>query len=431
MPTKAPREQSVAGAVALFALTGLIVLVLLGFAAVEVLRSSSTAEAIRDAKVETTLAGRAVIGPAIQPGLAQGDPVAQEAMRKAAESYVLGGTVVRLKLWDEHGKIIWSDEPGLIGTSYPLGDDETEALEHSWVDAEVSDLTRPENRYERRYGKLLEVYRGITAPDGTHYLFETYRRSSTVEASATRLWERFLPALAFGLIVLELVQIPLAYLLARRLRDRQRERSALLERAIDASESERRSIAAALHDGPVQQLAGIAFSLAATARRIGEGPMRSTLEEAAAGTRATMRDLRSSLVDLYPATLHRSGLAAALQDLLAPLQDAGVTVSLEAPPSLELPEFQEALLFRAAREAVQNVRKHAEAASVSIEIAEEPHRVTLSVTDDGRGFDQATAAAHGHFGLMLLGDLAADGGGVLTIQTAPGEGTTIRLEVPT
>jgi signal transduction histidine kinase len=339
-----------------------------------------------------------------------------------------------VKVWDATGRIVYSDEPELIGSRYPLGDEEREALRERAVDAEVSDLSRPENRFERRYGKLLEVYQGIRSTDGRPLLFESYQRFSSVAASGQRLWLRFLPALLGALVLLEIIQIPLAYLLARRLRDRQRERSALLQRAVDASESERRRLAGELHDGPVQELAGVAFSLGAVSGRLnGDGSAKAAVDEAAARTRGTMRDLRSMLVELYPATLHRSGLQAAVSDLLERLDRDGVETDCDIPADLELPAHVEALLFRAAREALQNVRKHAGASHVEVRVQRRDGEAVLAVIDDGRGFETAGVPAGDrgpHIGLRLLSDLAEEAGGRLRLDAIPGRGTRVCLEVP-
>src|SRR5262249_20878243 len=137
-------------------------------------------------------------------------------------------------------------------TTFTLGPDELRALRTEGVDAEVSDLAKPENRFERSYGKLLEVYQGIRGPHGTPLLYEEYLTYSSVADSANRLWSRFAPALIVSLIALELLQIPFAWSLAQRVRRGQNEREALLRRAIEASELERRRIAGNLHDGVVQ-----------------------------------------------------------------------------------------------------------------------------------------------------------------------------------
>ena len=103
----------------------------------------------------------------------------------------------------------------------------------------MSDLSAPENRYERSQKKLLEVYLPIRTPNGQRLLFEAYFRYGAVSAAGSRIWRSFAPISLGALIVLELVQIPLAWSLARRLRQRQREREALLRQALDASDLER------------------------------------------------------------------------------------------------------------------------------------------------------------------------------------------------
>src|SRR3954464_2771913 len=267
-------------------------------------------------------------------------------MERVIRGRELSGDVVRVKLWDATGRIVYSDEHRLIGFRTQLGEDDLEALRDGTTDAEVSDLSRPENRFEREHKKLLEVYLGVKTPQGHRLLFETYQRFSSISASGQRLWQRFLPALVGALVLLELAQIPLAYSLARRLQRGQREREGLLRRAIDASEIERRRIAGDLHDGVVQNLAGVSFGLSAAAEQLPRGSdTRSAVEEGATEARRTVRELRSLLVDIYPPTLHRSGLHAALADLAKGLGDAGIAVRLSVPPDLGLPGEIEALMF--------------------------------------------------------------------------------------
>jgi hypothetical protein len=215
----------------------------LGFVAVQVLQDTGRDEAIRDAQRETVLAGRGIIAPAITPALVAGEPSAIARMDQVVRRYVLRDPVVRIKIWSPSGRILYSDEHRLIGTRYTLGSDERQALSTGGVDAEVSDLARPENRFERSQHKLLEVYLGVTAAGGRRLLFEDYLRYSSVATSGRRLWRAFVPALIVTLALLELAQIPLAWSLARRIQRGQAEREALLRRAIDASEVERRRIA--------------------------------------------------------------------------------------------------------------------------------------------------------------------------------------------
>src|SRR6185295_5199511 len=161
-----------------------------------------------------------------------------------------------------------------------------------------------------------------------------YQQYSSINEGGRHLWLSFTPALLGALLVLGLLQLPLAWSMARRLRQGQEERETLLRRALEASDSERRRIAQVLHDGVVQELAGVSYSLSAAAERAaanGGADMADALRTAASQTRDSMRSLRSLLVEVYPPSLHQAGLEAALRDLLAPLQRAGVETSVTVP----------------------------------------------------------------------------------------------------
>src|SRR3954452_23973404 len=381
-------SQRPARALAQFVLSGLIAVALLGLAAVEVMRRSGTDEAVRDAKQTTRLAAYGVIAPAITPALVNHNPEAIKHMDERVRRSILGRQVVRLKIWDAKGKIVYSDEHRLIGHTYGLGKEEREALEKQSADAELSNLSEPENRYERDQKKLLEVYQGVRSPNGEPLLVEAYNKFSSVSASGRRLWLVFAPAMIGALLLLQAAQIPLAWSLLRNLQRNQYEREMLLQRALDAAETERSRIARDLHDGTVQDLAGVSFTLAAAADRLdrtGDEEAADLIEQAADDTRRSVRELRTLLVDLYPPSLHQQGLAAALTDLLAPLSARGLETDLRADPTLRLPEDCERVVFRAAQEALRNVDKHAEAGRVDVCVDRQNGSVALTVSDDGRG----------------------------------------------
>jgi signal transduction histidine kinase len=207
----------------------------------------------------------------------------------------------------------------------------------------------------------------------------------------------------------------------------QDDREGLLHRAIEASDVERRRIARDLHDGVVQDLAAVSYSLSAAA----EGaptPFDAKLREAAAETRRGIRQLRTLLVEIYPPELHRAGLAAALADLLTAAESRGLETRLEVDPEVELGREAEELFFRVAQEALRNVIKHAGATHVGVEVARKNGLAHLLVEDDGRGFD-TDSDGDGHFGLRILADLVRDSGGQLEIDSTPGTGSRIFVEV--
>src|SRR3954454_8105695 len=141
-------EQSIGRAVLQFALTGLVALLVLGLVGVQVLRNTGTEEAIADAKRVTRLAADGVAAPATTAGVVAGRPRELGRFDHLVRKRLLRDPVVRVKIWDASGRIVYSDEPQLIGTRYSLGADELKALHARTPDAEVSDLSRPENRFE-------------------------------------------------------------------------------------------------------------------------------------------------------------------------------------------------------------------------------------------------------------------------------------------
>lgn len=419
--------------VAQFALAGLAVLAVFGAGSVLALRALAHGEALRDARQFASLAGQGIVEPAIRPALLRGDADAIDAVDRVVQERVLGERVVRVKLWSRDGQILYSDEPQLIGSRFPLDASKRDVLLAGTTRAELSDLSGPENRYEQDQGDLYEVYLPVRAPDGTPLLFETYQRQSSVAATGRRIWIPLAALLLGSLVLLWLVQVPLAARLGKRLRRTQEEREALLVRAVEASVDERRRIATGLHDGVVQDLAGISYSLSAAAQADGSPATRETLAAAAAGTRAAMRQLRSLLVEIHPANLRASGLEAAVEDLLAPLRARGVEAEVTVDCEPRLADEDERLVYRAAAEALRNVQRHANASSVTVTVRADADTVRLEVADDGAGFspeDRERRREEGHVGLSLLEELASGAGGTLAVRSTPGAGTTFVLGLP-
>jgi signal transduction histidine kinase len=348
-----------------------------------------------------------------------------------------------VKIWSPEGRVVYSDEPRLIGQTFGLDGAEKGLLQSGNIEAGVSDLDHPENRFERSYGKLLEVYVPVHTTDGKPLLFESYLRFSSVAESSRRIWTSIAPVLVGGLLLLYLVQVPLAWSMARGLREGQEDRERLLRRAVDASDAERRRIARDLHDSVVQSLAGVSYSLAAAADRIGDADgtdpdaskreLADALRQSAADTRRSMRDLRSLIVEIAPPNLHEEGLDSALGDLVAPLAATGVNTDVVVDEGAATSPETQTLLYRVAQEAVRNVVSHAEASRVTLTLARDNGHARLVVADDGRGFSPDRLEEQrraGHVGLTLLTGLVADAGGRLVVDSAPGEGTRVEAEVP-
>jgi signal transduction histidine kinase len=209
-----------------------------------------------------------------------------------------------------------------------------------------------------------------------------------------------------------------------------RQRETLLRRVIEATDTERRRIAGDLHDGVVQDLAGVAFALGAVVRAGGAVNV-AEVDGAAWRIRHTVRSLRSLLVEIYPPNLYEEGLQAALSDLLARLSPRGIEAELRVEVPVEvLAREQMELLYRVAQEGVRNVVVHADARRVVVTVGRAGDALVMTVADDGRGLPGPVPGRPGHLGLRSLGDMAKALGTVLQLESVPGRGTVLRLEVP-
>ena len=425
----AGRSASVGRTVAILALLGVLVIVLVTGAGYFVIRRIAVDRAIEDARQLTLLSSR-VVEQRVSNGILKGDAFATGEVAAVINTAVLHDPIVHVKLWGPDGTILYSDEPKAIGKKYASGAQELAELGKDETSAEISDLTAPENTYEEGSGPLLEVYTPIETPGGDKLLFETYQRYSSIDEQRQQLLRSFLPVLVIALIALALLLIPLGWILARRLQRSAREREEALQRSLDVSDRERRRIAGDLHDGPVQELAGLSMRLSASAEGTADPAQQQVLRESATAVRGSVRTLRSAIVGVYPPNLEASGLGPALEDLTSRLRHEGLAVSLDVSDPAGYGSVVDQLLYRVCQEALRNVEKHAGASQVFVSVGRDDGSAVLTVTDDGRGIP-AEAAGEGHMGLQIVDDLVRDAGGTLAVAPGPSGGTVVRVEVPT
>ena len=202
--TERLRTVSVPKAVAAFLVAGLFVLTAVGIVLAVALRQTATTEAILQTRSLTSLEASSVVGPVlIDQALVPGS--AQDALDRVVREYVLGTRVVRVKVWDATGRIVYSDDRSLVGLRFPLGPDDLAVLKSGGASADVTDLTASENMGEKRFGKLLQVYLGVKTPSGQRLLFETYQPYQVIVDASRRTWLASLPVLLGGLLLLYLV----------------------------------------------------------------------------------------------------------------------------------------------------------------------------------------------------------------------------------
>jgi signal transduction histidine kinase len=214
-------------------------------------------------------------------------------------------------------------------------------------------------------------------------------------------------------------------------------RARLLEQVITAQEDERKRIARELHDETSQALTSVMVGLKVLEQRPELVEGRETLADLRALTGKTLDAVHDLALQLRPSVLDDLGLVAATDRLVGDFQRAhGTSVAFETNlrTGRRLPAAIETALYRIAQEALTNVARHAGARSLSLLLEARRGSVTLIVEDDGRGFDVASCMREGRdercLGLFGMRERATLLGGSLTIESAPGSGTTVFVDVP-
>lgn len=415
-----------------------LVIVIVGVAGVVVSQRIAKKEAVHDVAQITDILAESVVQPALTDAMATNSGVASARLDALVRQGILNTQVVRVKLWNPQGLVLYSDEKRLIGQRFSLDDDARQALTAPRTEAGITDLSRPENALESAPGKLLEVYRPVWTPGGKPLLFEAYFRYDVVTDRSRDLWRGFSGVMLSSLIAVLVLLAPLLWAFYRRARSAQLHREQLMHRAVDASTAERRRIAATLHDGVVQQLAGTAFLLAGESERVaalGDEQLSGRLSEAAGVVRDNVSGMRSLLVDIYPAGLRVGGLAAALSDLGKAHTGSTARIQLAVDPEAAslLDARQQQAIFRVAQECLRNAVQHSGASNIVVRLARAGSGVRLEVSDDGRGFaphESERAAEEGHLGLQLMADVAREVDATLSLSSGP-DGTRFRMELPT
>ncbi len=222
--------------------------------------------------------------------------------------------------------------------------------------------------------------------------------------------------------------------------EREAQLEQLVRRLVTAQEEERKRIACELHDETGQKLTALAMGLAAVESQLATG---ADLAQATAVVRdlremsdQAIVELRNIMADLRPAQLDDLGLVPALRWYVRQYQNRHpeIHVQLIADRSLDrLPAQYETVLFRATQEALTNVARHAQATQVRLTLSRDSACVRLEVSDNGVGFDPAAPPRHAPgsgLGLVGLRERAALVGGRCLVDSAPGQGTRVVIELP-
>jgi two-component system, NarL family, sensor kinase len=215
----------------------------------------------------------------------------------------------------------------------------------------------------------------------------------------------------------------------RRLRAAATERGRLVAQALAAEERERRRLAELLHDETIQNLLLARQELRDHHRRHDEDSYR----RADSALAVTVEQLRGEIFELHPYVLDHAGLKAALTaHAESAARHAGALADVDVA-DVELTDPQQQLVLSLARELLSNAARHARAHMIRLQLSTDAEQIVLVVADDGAGLGperRGEALAEGHIGLATSSERAAAAGGSLTVDSAPGSGTTITVRLP-
>lgn len=197
---------------------------------------------------------------------------------------------------------------------------------------------------------------------------------------------------------------------------------------------ERARLAHELHDAVAQKLFSLRLTAQAATALVDRDPARAKdeLHQVAALAAEAADELRAAVVELRPAALDEDGLIATLRSQIQVLDRAhSAHVTFTAHSVRALPAAQEEAVLRVAQEALHNALRHSGAGRVEVTVTRSGPGALLRIADDGCGFDPALVRRAGrHLGLVSMHDRAGGVGGRLTVESEPGKGTAVEMEVP-
>jgi two-component system NarL family sensor kinase len=434
------RRAARRAAIGQFAPSSLALLILVAAIGAVALKHLATGEALADARSVTVAFSHGVLRRDVTPAVLRGDPHALHALDRTVRDSVLGHPIVRIKVWTPEGRIVYSDAQALIGRTFPLPDDLQGALDDHAVRAEISDLSRPENRLERGQGRLVEVYLPLRLAGGRLVMVEAYHPAGRIDAASHRIWRTFLPMLLGLLLALAAAQLPLVWSQARRARADAREREELAREAERELQAERGRIATELHEGIVQDLAGAAYELHAAATLppgASERDLRGALGRGADVCRSAMTRMRELLVDLRSEENRVQDLQSAVEAVARPLREAGVEVIVGIAVNRPLAGDAALLVHRAVREILLDVRRRSGVTLVTIGLTDRGADVALTIDHNSIAAVQSRARGGDHEDgagrpsrLDSLTETLAAHRGALVIDSRPGLGTRYTATLP-
>ena len=443
-----------------FLLVSLALVVVGGVSLGWVLGQLIQTSAINNTTSVTALYVESFVAPELQ-SLATGSSLTQseiDSLQTLLNNPQLGQRIVTFRIWSTSGKILYSPNPQLMGRTFAMDGDRGRAAQGA-VTGDISNLTDPENVYERQqWSHLLEIYMPIRASGSSLIIAvaELYQRPNDLENQINH--DRLM---AWGLVAGAALLAFLALALVVRqgskkiisqdseLREKVRQLSTLLDqnaglhdrlrraaaRTTALNELERRRIGSDLHDGPSQTLAFAMLRLDAVEGRLEEagqgggqelGSVRGALVDALGEMRTIAAGLRTpELERASPAEIVRRAVVD--HELKA---GTSATVHIEGIPD-RAPLATKIALYRILSEALSNAARHGRGTGVAVRVTESGDgNLMAEVSDKGPGFDVRQRPIQGHLGLAAMRERAELLGGRLELESSAEGGTHVRAFLP-
>lgn len=422
--TRLDERSEVRSAVSWFIAVGVLAMLIIAVPAALWVRAESKNNALNNAIHQAQRLADYSIAPLLTEDLIAGLPGATRRMDDRLAPRNSDGSLVRIKIWDAEGRIVYSDFPPLIGQVFDLPSFAPELLASGRGQANLGVQNSADDEYESGAGELVEVHVRTTAASGQVLILEAYFSDDVVRNEQNALILGLIPTFLLSLGALQLAQFVPAIQLARRIQGHQSTQRRLLQHAIEASDLERQRIARDLHDEVIQDLAGLSYALEAEERHSAP-ESRALFGQATAILQKNVRTLRAMTTELYPPDLAELGLPAALTRLAAPLLEHGIEVKLYIPPDCDIDRDRSAMFYRVAREVLANTLKHAKAVTLELTLMQDADRTILLIHDNGCGFDLTADAPANHLGLRIMRDTIEVAGGSLEVSSWIGGGTSV------
>lgn len=205
-------------------------------------------------------------------------------------------------------------------------------------------------------------------------------------------------------------------------------RRVLLSRLVAAQEDERKRIADDVHDDSIQVMTAVGMRASAMRAKVKDPELAAELAKLEETANMALARLRLLVFDLSPRALEEGGLAAAIREVLRDDLDEEVIRSVDERLREEPRQEVRAILYRIAREAITNIRKHSGARRVEVALEQKNDGFAVRITDDGKGFvPGAETSPKGGIGIVSMRERAELAGGWFKLESAPGSGTSVEF----